>query len=107
MSIYGILKMFSIYIFGNFKPLSHFKKKFPSPPYSLFHKNITSHLLSISKKNLLCQPYSKMEETEWNKNMSECQTKAGNQEHSLTHYLSQHTEQLWFSCLCSKVTVYR
>ena len=24
-----------------------------------------------------------MEETEWNKNMSECQTKAGNQEHSL------------------------
>ena len=29
-----------------------------------------------------------MEETEWNKNMSECQTKAGNQEHSLTHSLS-------------------
>ena len=44
--------------------------------------------------------------------MSECQTKAGNQisfshSHSLSFTHSRHTEQLLFSCLCSKVTVYR
>ena len=41
--------------------------------------------------------------------MSECQTKAGNQislshSHSLSFTHSRHTEQLLFSCLCSKVT---
>ena len=38
--------------------------------------------------------------------MSECQTKAGNQNSltlSFTH--SRHAEQLLFSCLCSKVTL--
>ena len=59
--------------------------------------------------------------------MSECQTKAGNQDHtltlshshclalslthshSLTHLLihSRYAEQLLFSCLCSKVNIYR
>ena len=42
--------------------------------------------------------------------MSECQTKAGNQislsqSHSLSFTHSRHTEQLLFSCLCSKVTL--
>ena len=42
--------------------------------------------------------------------MSECQTKARNQEYfkkleKLTH--SRHAEQLLFSCVSSKVTVYR
>ena len=47
----------------------------------------------------------------FNCKMSERQTKAGNQEnfqnfYSLIHSLSRHAEQLLFSCLCSKVTVY-
>ena len=100
--------MFSIYIFGNFKPLSHFKKV---PSLFTISQEYNISPAQYWQNNLLCPlkilPYSKMEETEWNKNMSECQTKAGNQEHSLTHSLSQHTEQLLFSCLCSKVTVYR
>ena len=42
--------------------------------------------------------------------MFECQTKAGNQislshSHSLSFTHSRHTEQLLFSCLCSKVTL--
>ena len=42
--------------------------------------------------------------------MSDCQTKAGNQislshSHSLSFTHSRHTEQLLFSCLCSKVTL--
>ena len=51
------------------------------------------------------------------KKMSECQTKAGNQEcfgktfttfttFTLSFALSRHAEQVLFSCLGSKVTVY-
>ena len=77
----GILKMFSIYIFGNFKPLSHFKKG-PLPSLFTISQEYNISPAQYQQKNLLCPlkilPYSKMEETEWNKNMSECQTKAVN-----------------------------
>ena len=110
MSMNGILKMFSIYIFGNFKPLSPFKK-FPFP--SLF---TISQIYNISpahyqQKNLLW-PLKDSKNSylilKWKKQngikicLNVRQKLETRNTLSLTLSLSQHTEQLLLSCLCSK-----